>query len=390
MSAFTYNQSVQEAATSKALKQCVESLQQTLFLTPLGWGLVVWLCHEHIPLRNISVWVLIFFAEWLVAHGVILYIKSASLSNKKITLLLNLICATDGLAWGAIVPFLFLYNQLIDSWLVVVLCGVAAINAPVYVTCMSAFRFFAAGLWLLAVPPALGWGAEVFAASEFSIGFTIYLFILHYNINILSNKIILGIKLQLENDNFAKDLAESLKQVETLANNDALTNLANRRSLNAMLAHLQQKKDHEQESSCLIMFDIDFFKKINDVYGHAIGDKVLFCFGQRVQSRLRSSDVLSRYGGEEFIAILPGADLKTALEIAERIRMDIEHHELLADPPISITVSLGVSVFEQNESIDDLINKVDACLYRAKNNGRNQVWFNINGTEHQHQPSLQV
>jgi len=385
-----YKKSVHEDATNKALNQCVESLQQTLFLTPLGWGLVIWLCHDYTPAPNISTWVLIFFAEWLVAHAVILHIKSSQLSNKRIIFLLNAICAADGLAWGAIVPLLFLYNQLIDSWLVVVLCGVAAINAPVYVTCMSAFRFFASGLWLLSVPPALLWGAKIFAASEFSVGFTIYLLILHYNLNVLSTKVILGIKLQLENNNFARELAESLKQVEILANNDALTNLANRRSLNAMLINTQQKKDHDLENSCLIMFDIDFFKKVNDVYGHAIGDKVLFHFGQRVQLKLRSSDVLSRYGGEEFIAILPGTDLKTALEIAERIRIDIEQHELISAPAISITVSIGVSAFEQNESIDDLINKVDACLYMAKNNGRNQIWFNIDNIAHEYHASLKI
>ena len=109
-----------------------------------------------------------------------------------------------------------------------------------------------------------------------------------------------------------------------------------------------------------------------------------------MQLKLRSSDVLSRYGGEEFIAILPGTDLKTALEIAERIRIDIEQHELISAPAISITVSIGVSAFEQNESIDDLINKVDACLYMAKNNGRNQIWFNIDNIAHEYHASLKI
>lgn len=385
----THAKIVHEDATTKALGQCVESLQKTLFLTPLGWGLVVWLSYGYIPTRNITTWVLIFLIEWLISHGIIIYIKSSRLSNKKITAFLNLLSAADGIAWGAMVPLLFLYNQLVDSWLVVVLCGVAAINAPVYVTCMSAFRYFATGFWAFSVPPALQWGAEVFAASEFSIGFTVYLLILHYNLNVLSTKVILGIKLQLENNIFTRDLAESLERVEILANNDALTNLANRRSLNSMLINFQHKKDCGQANSCLIMLDIDFFKKINDVHGHAIGDKVLFHFGQRVQANLRSSDVLSRYGGEEFIAILPDADLEMALEIAERIRTDIQHHELISDPPISITVSIGVSKFEKNESTDDLIKRVDACLYMAKNNGRNQVWFNIEGAARQYYPSLE-
>ena len=260
MNNITHAKIVHEDATTKALGQCVESLQKTLFLTPLGWGLVVWLSYGYIPTRNITTWVLIFLIEWLISHGIIIYIKSSRLSNKKITAFLNLLSAADGIAWGAMVPLLFLYNQLVDSWLVVVLCGVAAINAPVYVTCMSAFRYFATGFWVFSVPPALQWGAEVFAASEFSIGFTVYLLILHYNLNVLSTKVILGIKLQLENNIFTRDLAESLERVEILANNDALTNLANRRSLNSMLINFQQKKDSEQENSCLIMFDIDFFK----------------------------------------------------------------------------------------------------------------------------------
>jgi diguanylate cyclase (GGDEF)-like protein len=121
----------------------------------------------------------------------------------------------------------------------------------------------------------------------------------------------------------------------------------------------------------VIMFDVDFFKKINDTFGHEKGDEVLFEIAEIVKKELRNVDLIFRYGGEEFIIILPETDLKKAVEIAERIKKRIENHKFLINR--KITVSMGVTEYKKGENKKDLIKRVDNYLYEAKRTGRNKV-----------------
>jgi diguanylate cyclase (GGDEF)-like protein len=121
------------------------------------------------------------------------------------------------------------------------------------------------------------------------------------------------------------------------------------------------------------MLDIDFFKNINDEFGHLVGDDVLRAFAQKLREFLRSDDFCARFGGEEFVVVLPDTPLVAALEIGERICRGIAHAPLLTKPRVQATVSIGVATMEPGQNISELFAAADAAVYLAKNEGRNQV-----------------
>ena len=124
----------------------------------------------------------------------------------------------------------------------------------------------------------------------------------------------------------------------------------------------------------VIMFDIDYFKKINDTYGHKAGDAVLHSFSKSINATIRKNDYLARYGGEEFVLVLPETKLHKALELAERLRKITENLEVkLDDKIIKITTSAGVVSYKNGQNKDSLIQKADELLYEAKKQGRNII-----------------
>jgi diguanylate cyclase (GGDEF)-like protein len=126
----------------------------------------------------------------------------------------------------------------------------------------------------------------------------------------------------------------------------------------------------------VILFDLDHFKAVNDHYGHLAGDEVLKYTARHVENSLRSDDLLGRYGGEEFVVFLPGADLSTSITIGERIRQGIESIQVdFQGQSINISASVGVytAPVNGNETLTEMLGQADRALYRAKHNGRNQV-----------------
>jgi diguanylate cyclase (GGDEF)-like protein len=124
------------------------------------------------------------------------------------------------------------------------------------------------------------------------------------------------------------------------------------------------------------MADIDHFKRLNDTYGHSTGDVVLKAVARRLSDTLRPTDFLVRYGGEEFVALLPGATADTAHIAAERLRKAIEREEHLSTTAMGtlrVTISLGIAVLQPGDSLERLIERADVALYRAKAAGRNQA-----------------
>jgi diguanylate cyclase (GGDEF)-like protein len=124
------------------------------------------------------------------------------------------------------------------------------------------------------------------------------------------------------------------------------------------------------------MFDLDHFKKVNDTYGHAAGDKMLQAFARVLRHNLRPTDFIARYGGEEFIAILPDTSLDTAVKVAERVRQAWAQTQIPLDESgkiLSGTVSIGVAPLEPDAPLDESLSRVDEAMYRAKREGRNQV-----------------
>lgn len=170
-------------------------------------------------------------------------------------------------------------------------------------------------------------------------------------------------------------LENLLGQVENLANTDMLTGLWNRRRLEAVLMNeFRRTKRYQTPLSCM-MIDIDHFKRINDIYGHATGDIVLKETADIILSMSRTVDTVARWGGEEFIALLPQTGKNDAVMPADRIRKAIEEKKFTGIPNETITISIGIASAPDFaiDNEDKLVSQADVALYRAKENGRNRV-----------------
>ncbi len=168
-------------------------------------------------------------------------------------------------------------------------------------------------------------------------------------------------------------IANLFETVKKQAVTDHLTNLFNRRFFEDALHREATRSLRTKQPFCLIGLDLDHLKRINDTYGHSMGDKAISAIANVIINTARSVDIPSRYGGEEFFIILPGIDARGGLIAAERIRSSIESHKIDGLPE-GITASLGVSCFiEQTTNIDELFEMCDKAMYTSKQKGRNQV-----------------
>jgi diguanylate cyclase (GGDEF)-like protein len=184
-------------------------------------------------------------------------------------------------------------------------------------------------------------------------------------------------------------LNAALAHIEVLASKDELTGLNNRRSLRQMLA--EQIALHERTGLSLgvAMLDIDHFKRINDEFGHGVGDQVLKAFSELATASLRAIDRLGRYGGEEFMVILPATSAQEAAGPMQRVRDVISEHDWSGLVP-GVTVTIGVTEYRRGESIDEFIKRADQALYRGKNSGRDRVMIDQTPDERKAGIKLQV
>ncbi len=168
---------------------------------------------------------------------------------------------------------------------------------------------------------------------------------------------------------------EEMQRLSADAALDFLTKIPNRRTLDARLQEEFSRKQRYQTPFSVIMLDIDFFKKINDVFGHIAGDRILRAVAALLGEQKRESDVLGRYGGEEFAIILPETELKQATAAAEKARRKIEGSRFnFEGQTISVTLSGGVAQAEDSDAEPALVmNRADQALYRAKQHGRNRI-----------------
>ena len=161
-----------------------------------------------------------------------------------------------------------------------------------------------------------------------------------------------------------------------LALHDPLTGIFNRFAMDTIITREIELSQRNKTPLSMLALDIDFFKNVNDTYGHAFGDCVLKHLTECVKQCTRNSDAMFRYGGEEFNILLNNTDLSGAQEIAERIRKNIEETPCICDgQSINITASLGISVLNANDSKESFFKRADDALYEAKAKGRNQVVF---------------
>ncbi len=170
------------------------------------------------------------------------------------------------------------------------------------------------------------------------------------------------------------ELRKAFGKIEQLASHDELTGTLNRRSLMAAIEAEIARASRANTPFCVAILDLDWFKTVNDRFGHLAGDDVLKKFADVASASMRASDQLGRYGGEEFMLILPGASESTALAVVNRIRNAIAGGDWKSIAlGLAITVSAGVSAYRTNDKPDDLLGRADAALYRAKQEGRNRA-----------------
>ena len=166
------------------------------------------------------------------------------------------------------------------------------------------------------------------------------------------------------------EMEKEAKILERLANTDPLTKIYNRLKLNELLNYEIKKTDRYKTPISLIMFDIDRFKNINDTFGHDVGDEVLIAIARAVEQNIRSTDVLARWGGEEFMIMLPNTDEAGAHIMAENLRKLIA--SLKFEKFDFVTASFGVAQYE-DDGTKEFLKRVDNALYEAKRGGRNMV-----------------
>ncbi len=169
-----------------------------------------------------------------------------------------------------------------------------------------------------------------------------------------------------------RELEAANVTITQLMNRDPLTGLANRRKLKEMMEVEMSKARRHGRPLSAVMTDIDHFKSINDTYGHDIGDKVLIQVANALRSTCRKEDIAARFGGEEFVVILPDSPAPSAVECAERIRKAIQETVYPGiDRPV--TASFGATLFLATDTEDSFIKRTDTALYEAKTSGRNRV-----------------
>lgn len=171
-----------------------------------------------------------------------------------------------------------------------------------------------------------------------------------------------------------KSIQLRAKELEEMALMDNLTRLANRRFLEKELLNSLEEGKRFGQTFGLLMMDIDEFKKFNDTYGHDVGDRVLKFVAETLVKNARPFDVIGRWGGEEFVGIIRNVDEGQLLELAERMRMLVEHSYLAeAGQRLQVTISTGATLVRSEEDTDSLIKRADILLYESKHAGRNRV-----------------
>ena len=165
---------------------------------------------------------------------------------------------------------------------------------------------------------------------------------------------------------------EAIQKLEVLAVTDPLTQIYNRRKLHEVLLYEINRKYRYKSDLSIMMCDIDHFKKINDVYGHNAGDNVLKFITQLIKENIRESDVFARWGGEEFVVLMPNTDIISADKVANKLKDKVANSDF---PDVgNVTASFGVALFNSDtDTADTFINRSDTALYQAKESGRNEV-----------------
>ncbi len=222
-----------------------------------------------------------------------------------------------------------------------------------------------------------------FTASASFVGF-LYFFGLPCDIDLLMNLIsisIISLTLsaivqysRIQTQILTSELKETNQKLNEISVRDPLTHLYNRRFLVEFLENRISSCKRTKEPLLVMLFDVDFFKKINDTHGHLVGDQVLVELAQIIKTSVRESDIVARYGGEEFVAVLPNADLEAGIKIGKRV-LDLCRNTKFHKVSWTVTLSAGITEFQKNDDVSTLLNRSDQHLYKSKESGRNRIHY---------------
>jgi len=206
-------------------------------------------------------------------------------------------------------------------------------------------------------------------------------------VDIIANLIDETVRMQVSSLTMQKELAKATSDLSNLRTEfkrvrreslvDPLTGIQNRRAFDQSLAEFCEQAKTTNEPVCLLLVDIDHFKKVNDTYGHVVGDAVLKRVSAALNDTVRGGDVLARYGGEEFVLLLPNTPMEGAERVADNICNNVRNQAMdrsrVGKDIGKVTVSVGVALFHPKESTEEFVVRADTALYRAKESGRNRV-----------------
>jgi len=192
------------------------------------------------------------------------------------------------------------------------------------------------------------------------------------------NELLARVRTQIKRQRYASELRQSVTNTLALAVTDELTGLYNRRYFDRHLSLMLEKAQDQARDMAVMLIDMDFFKSVNDTHGHDIGDSVLREFADRLRRNIRGVDLACRFGGEEFVVLMPDTDWRQAQGVAERVRQAVAERVFASgnSRPLALTVSVGLALNEcETDTPEVMLKRADVALYRAKREGRNRVVF---------------
>lgn len=352
--------------------QFLQTISVTFFAIPISWLLIFGLVHQKVPVLPLLLWMGFFFVYWVISVIAFNKFKDEGPNLDKHFKPVAILLILEGVLWGAMLYVTLGYDLKTDTWTAIFFVGIVSVILPTYITYPKGFHLVLLGI-VLSAPIAIAstaYRAELKA--DMIVALLMYLIAIGFLVRPISARVVEAIRLELVNSALNRQLQESLEALSHQANTDALTGKMNRRALNNALAELIVKGERRKTVFSLLMMDIDFFKAINDNHGHDVGDKALQHVANRISSQLREGDLCARYGGEEFVVLLPNTATDEAMQVAERIRAEVESSPLNL-PKQPITLSIGVATYQPCMDAEKLLKAADKEVYRAKESGRNQV-----------------
>ncbi len=334
----------------------------------LMWMGLLFYCHTHGFLRLPMTWLIVLFLFFisiqLVFYGILRSGINKHLADPSMTMPQMMVAAL-----GAMTGIYFtdvVRGVMLLAYIVTILFGVFRFRMRHYI----AYTFFSMAsyslvIWLLCKYHPEHINLKIELLQWVVLGAVLIWFS-------IVGAYISGLRKKISHAN--RELQSALNIINELAIHDDLTKVYNRRHLFEELQRQKALADRGKNVFSIAMVDLDHFKRANDTYGHLMGDEILKHLIQTVKHEIREADCLARYGGEEFIIVMSSTDIKEAEECAQRVKKTVEKLKFPGFPEsFGITISIGITVYKPVESIEQLIARADAALYRAKTSGRNQV-----------------